>query len=65
MKTREELKQIRLAAGLTQAEVSKMAGINPKTLIKFEKGRNVHPRIEGAIRDAFRKLYMSNPILSF
>lgn len=65
MKTREELKQIRLAAGLTQAEVSKMAGINPKTLIKFEKGRNVHPRIEGAIRDAFRKLYMSNPTLSF
>ena len=65
MKTREELKQIRLAAGLNQSEVAKMAGISPKTLIQFEKGRNVHPRIEGAIRDAFRKLYMSNPTLSF
>lgn len=65
MKSREELKQIRLAAGLTQAEVAKMAGINPKTLLQFEKGRNVHPRIEGAIRDAFRQLYMSNPTLSF
>lgn len=65
MKTREELKQIRLAAGLTQAEVARMTGISPKTLLQFEKGRNVHPRIEGAIRDAFRKIYMSNPTLSF
>jgi transcriptional regulator with XRE-family HTH domain len=65
MKTREELKQIRLAAGLTQAEVARKAGVSPKTLLKFENGRNVHPRIEGAIRDAFRELYMSNPTLSF
>lgn len=65
MRTREELKQIRLAAGLTQAEVAKMAGISPKTLIQFEKGRNVHPRIEGAIRYAFWQLHLSNPTLSY
>lgn len=65
MKTREELKQLRVAAGMTQQQLAEKAGINAKTLIKFEQGRNVRPSIENAIRTTLRAVVMETPVLIF
>lgn len=65
MKTRSELKQLRIAAGMTQEQLAEKAGINAKTLIKFEQGRNVRPCIENAIRTTLRAIVMDTPVLVF
>lgn len=39
----EQLKQIRLEKGLTQAEVAKRAAINANTYAKIERGEQIAP----------------------
>lgn len=65
MKTRAELKRIRTALGLTQADVAKGAGISLVTMIKWETGHNVRPASERAIRDEIEgKLAMYDAMMT-
>lgn len=64
MRTRKELKEIRCALGLTQADVAKGAGVCLVSVIKYEAGRSVRPSTERAIRDEIeRKLRLYNELL--
>lgn len=65
MKTRQELKQIRIAAGYTQKDVAERAEISVKTVISYEKGRNVQPKIERRIRETIHEMYNESPLLVF
>lgn len=62
MKTRNELKQTRIALGLTQQELAKKAQIGLSTVIKWEKGGNVRPSSEKTIREAILKSLTENPL---
>lgn len=64
MKTRQELKAIRCALGLTQKDVARGAGVCLVTVIKWEGGKNVRPSSEKAIRDEIEsKLKLYNSLL--
>lgn len=64
MKTRQELKAIRCALGLTQKDIAKSAGVCLVTVIKWEAGRAVRPSSEKAIRDEIEgKLRLYNQLM--
>lgn len=63
MKTRNELKAIRIALGLTQKDLARNAEIGLNTVINFEKGQNVRPSSEKAIRTAISRAMAANPYL--
>lgn len=61
MKTRNELKAIRIALGLTQKDLAKNAEIGLNTVINFEKGCKVRPSSEKAIRTAISRAMVADP----
>lgn len=63
MKTREELKAIRIALGLTQKDLARNAEIGLSTVINWEKGLNVRPSSEKAIRTAISRAMVAAPYL--
>lgn len=63
MKTRNELKAIRIALGLTQKDLARNAEIGLNAVINFEKGQNVRPSSEKAIRTAIAREMAANPYL--
>ena len=44
--------ELRMAAGLTQAELARRAGVSPSTVAFRERGMNVSPRMEEKIATA-------------
>ena len=65
MKTRNELTEIRTAAGYTQKQLAEKAAIGLSTVIKWEKGGNVRPSSDKAIREAIMAIYNETAILIF
>ena len=65
MKTRNELTEIRKAAGYTQQQLAKKAEIGLSTVIKWEQGGNVRPSSDKAIREAITAIYNETAILIF
>lgn len=63
MKTREELKAIRIALGLTQKDLARNAEICLSTVINWEKGMNVRPSSEKAIRTAISRAMAATPYM--
>ncbi|MFZ8855537.1 MAG: helix-turn-helix domain-containing protein, partial [Thermofilaceae archaeon] len=47
--TPEELRMLRLKAGLTQAEVARRAGVSQSLIARIESG-NVNPRVSTLMR---------------
>ena len=56
---------IRKAAGYTQQQLAEKAEIGLSTVIKWEKGGNVRPSSDRAIRTAIMDIYTETPILVF
>lgn len=58
-----ELREIRRAFGLTQAEVARTAGMHQPDLSSIERGRELRPRMVDAIRDAMYSLVPPSVVL--
>ena len=65
MKTRNELTAIRKAAGYTQKQLAEKAAVCLSVVIKWEKGTNVRPSSDKAIREAIMAIYHETPTLMF
>ena len=65
MKTRNELTEIRTAAGYTQKQLAEKAAIGLSTVIKWEQGGSVRPSSDKAIREAIMAIYHETPTLMF